>query len=29
MSYCDVTCENLNTRKQKCELTGEKLTYME
>lgn len=28
MSYCDGTCEHLNTRKHKCELTGEKLTYM-
>lgn len=28
MSYCDGTCKYLNTRKHKCELTGEKLTYM-
>ena len=28
MSYCDGTCEHLNKRKHKCELTGEKLTYM-
>lgn len=28
MSYCDGTCEHLNTRKHKCELTGGKLTYM-
>lgn len=28
MSYCNGTCEYLNTRKHKCELTGEKLTYM-
>ena len=28
MSYCDGTCEHLNARKHKCELTGEKLTYM-
>ena len=28
MSYCGVTCKYLNTRKHKCELTGEKLTYM-
>lgn len=24
MSYCDGTCKYLNTRKHKCELTGEK-----
>jgi hypothetical protein len=29
MSYCDGTCEHLNARKHKCELTGEKLAYME
>lgn len=28
MSYCDGTCKYLNKRKHKCELTGEKLTYM-
>lgn len=28
MSYCDGTCEHLNARKHKCELTGEKLAYM-
>ena len=28
MSYCDGTCKYLNARKHKCELTGEKLTYM-
>ncbi len=28
MSYCDGTCKYLNTRKHKCELTGEKLAYM-
>lgn len=28
MSYCDGTCKYLNTIKHKCELTGEKLTYM-
>lgn len=28
MSYCDGTCEYLNARKHKCELTGEKLAYM-
>ena len=28
MSYCDGICKHLNTRKHKCELTGEKLTYM-
>lgn len=28
MSYCDGICEYLNKRKHKCELTGEKLTYM-
>ena len=28
MSYCDGTCKYLNTRKHKCGLTGEKLTYM-
>lgn len=28
MSYCDGTCEYLNKRKHKCELTGEKLAYM-
>ena len=26
--YCNGTCEYLNTRKHKCELTGEKLSYM-
>lgn len=28
MSYCNGTCKYLNERKCKCELTGEKLTYM-
>lgn len=28
MSYCDGSCKYLNTRKHKCELTGEKLAYM-
>jgi len=28
MSYCDGICKYLNARKHKCELTGEKLTYM-
>lgn len=28
MSYCDGNCEYLNKRKHKCELSGEKLTYM-
>lgn len=28
MSYCEGTCKHLNERKHKCELTGEKLTYM-
>ena len=28
MSYCDGTCKHLNTRKHKCELTGEKLKCM-
>jgi hypothetical protein len=28
MSYCDGTCKYLNERKHKCELTGEKLTYI-
>jgi len=28
MSYCDGICKHLNERKHKCELTGEKLTYM-
>lgn len=26
--YCDGTCKYLNERKHKCELTGEKLSYM-
>ena len=26
--YCDGRCQYLNERKHKCELTGEKLTYM-
>nr|DAH78428.1 MAG TPA: hypothetical protein [Caudoviricetes sp.] len=26
--YCDGMCKYLNERKHKCELTGEKLTYM-
>lgn len=28
MSYCKGTCKHLNEKKHKCELTGEKLTYM-
>lgn len=28
MSYCDGTCKYLNTKKHKCELTGEKLAYV-
>lgn len=28
MNYCDGICKYLNTRKHKCELTGEKLAYM-
>lgn len=28
MSYCDGNCEYLNGKRHKCELTGEKLTYM-
>ena len=28
MSYCDVNCKHLNDKKHKCELTGEKLTFM-
>lgn len=28
MSYCNGVCEHLNEKKHKCELTGEKLTYM-
>ena len=27
MSYCNGNCKYLNTRKHKCELIGEKLTY--
>lgn len=26
--YCNGTCKYLNERKHKCELTGEKLSYM-
>lgn len=26
--YCNGTCQYLNERKHKCELTGEKLSYM-
>lgn len=26
--YCKGTCKYLNKRKHKCELTGEKLSYM-
>lgn len=26
--YCDGRCQYLNEREHKCELTGEKLTYM-
>ena len=26
--YCSGTCKYLNTRKHKCELTGEKLTCL-
>lgn len=26
--YCDGRCQYLNERKHKCELTGEKLTYI-
>lgn len=26
--YCNGTCNYLNERKHKCELTGEKLSYM-
>lgn len=28
MSYCDGSCEHLNTKKHRCELTGEKLTVL-
>jgi hypothetical protein len=28
MSYCDGNCKHLNDKKHKCELTGEKLTFM-
>ena len=28
MSYCNGDCEYLNEKKHKCELTGEKLTFM-
>lgn len=26
--YCNGTCKYLNERKHKCELTGQKLSYM-
>lgn len=26
--YCNGTCQYLNKRKRKCELTGEKLAYL-
>lgn len=28
MSYCNGLCEHLNEKRHKCELTGEKLTYI-
>lgn len=28
MSYCNGLCEHLNERRHKCELTGEKLSYI-
>ena len=28
MSYCDGNCEYLNSKKHKCELTGESLTFL-